>query len=64
MSGRMGVGVLQTIAASLIAFVVVFITFFLVVEHFVVFKKRKEAIKSKTKQTFPARGNSKMMRKN
>ena len=44
-------GVLQTIAASLIAFVVVFITFFLVVEHFVVFKKRKEAIKSKTKRT-------------
>ena len=43
-------GVLQTIAASLIAFVVVFITLFLVVEYFVVFKKRKEAIKRKTKR--------------
>ena len=43
-------GILQTIAASLIAFTVVFVAAFLIAEHFLVFKKRKNAIKSKTKR--------------
>ena len=48
-------GVLQTIAASLIATTVVFVTLFLVAEHFLVFRKRQRAIKSKTRKSTRAK---------
>ena len=44
-------GTLQTVAATLIAFMGVFIVCFLLAEHFLVFKQRKMAIKSKTRRS-------------